>query len=789
MKLLFKRYFLLTAIFITGAAVLIVEITATRILSPYFGNTLYTFSSVIGVVLTALSLGYYIGGVYSDKYPTQKLFFSIIILSGFSTLILRVLMSFLLPILGKSFTIISGPLITSTVLFFIPSFLLGMLSPYAVKLRQMSFPKEGVGRAAGEVFFWSTLGSIGGSIGAGFFLIPSFGLNQIINGVALVLFFLGFIGLIDSGEKNKKIILFLIVIFGLFTLIANVQVEKNFLYSKDGVYEKISIYDGFFEGRRTRFFQQDRSSSGAMFLDSDELVYDYTKYYALYKLSKKNPNNVLILGGGAYSIPKAVLKELPHASVDIVEIEPSLYDLAKKYFRLKKTDRLKNYVEDGRRFMFNSNDKYDLIFSDVYYSLYSVPVHFTTKEFFLLAKKKLSSDGIFIANFIGNLKRNKQSLLISEIKTFRSVFPNSYFFALDLPSSKSSQNIIFLGLNSSQKINFEDPKIKNNKDEIISNLKNKLIDIGKETFYSYTLLTDNYAPVEYLTAQVVKQTFEKKMDEFDPDRALDYIKKQLRFGPRYMSSEGHKLTQLFLTSELNKLSDETITQKWNYKSSDGRANTLVNIVGRFNTRENNRILLGAHYDTKRYADEDKINPKDPMPGANDGASGVAVLLEIAQFLSQVDTPPRMGVDIVFFDGEEGEDLSRTDWKPIGSQYFVKELKTMYPENKPLVGIVVDMICDKDLNIFQEGDSLDQASKQVNDFWQLAGKNWPLNFNTKSKYRILDDHTALNSSGIPSFLIIDYDYPYFHTTEDTLDKCSKDSLKVVGNSILNYIYSI
>jgi len=178
-----------------------------------------------------------------------------------------------------------------------------------------------------------------------------------------------------------------------------------------------------------------------------------------------------------------------------------------------------------------------------------------------------------------------------------------------------------------------------------------------------------------------------------------------------------------------------------------------------------------------------------MPGANDGASGVAVLLEIAQFLSQVDTPPRMGVDIVFFDGEEGEDLSRTDWKPIGSQYFVKELKTMYPENKPLVGIVVDMICDKDLNIFQEGDSLDQASKQVNDFWQLAGKNWPLNFNTKSKYRILDDHTALNSSGIPSFLIIDYDYPYFHTTEDTLDKCSKDSLKVVGNSILNYIYSI
>src|SRR3989344_8293886 len=175
MRFLFKRYSLLASVFITGAAVLIVEVTATRILSPYFGNTIYTVTSVIGVVLTALSLGYYIGGIISDKYPSQKIFFAIIIVSGFFILFLRLLIYFLLPFLANNFSIISGPLISSLFLFFIPSFLLGTLSPYAIKLQQVNVVKEGVGKAAGEVFFWSTFGSIVGTIAAGFFLIPRIG--------------------------------------------------------------------------------------------------------------------------------------------------------------------------------------------------------------------------------------------------------------------------------------------------------------------------------------------------------------------------------------------------------------------------------------------------------------------------------------------------------------------------------------------------------------------------------------------------------------------------------------
>src|SRR3990167_3610416 len=325
MRFLFKRYSLLASVFITGAAVLIVEITATRILSPYFGNTIYTVSSVIGVVLAALSIGYYVGGIMSDKYPSLKIFFAIIVVSGFTVLLLRLLIYFSLPFLANNFSLISGPLISSLFLFFLPSFLLGTLSPYAIKLQQKSLEKEGVGKAAGKVFFWSTFGSIVGSITAGFVFIPHAGLDKIIVTVCFILIVLGVIGFTWTNKEDKrKFLVIVILLAGLFNLLQLRIRKENVLYNKDGVYEKIVIYDGLFAGRPTRFFQQDRSSSGAMFLDSDELVYDYTKYYELYKLVNSKPKHSLVLGGGAYSVPQAILKSVPDASVDVVEIEPSL---------------------------------------------------------------------------------------------------------------------------------------------------------------------------------------------------------------------------------------------------------------------------------------------------------------------------------------------------------------------------------------------------------------------------------------------------------------------------------
>src|SRR3989344_5689515 len=181
-----KDILLLASVFITGCAVLIIEIAATRILSPYYGNTIYTTSSVIGTVLAALSLGYYFGGIVSDKNPHHSTFYSIIFISGLCVVFTYTFHITILSNLSLLFSLTSGPLIFSLLLFFIPAFFLGMLSPFAVKLNTAHLENE-VGQRSGEVFFWSTLGSIVGSLLIGFILIPFFGINVIINATGIFL--------------------------------------------------------------------------------------------------------------------------------------------------------------------------------------------------------------------------------------------------------------------------------------------------------------------------------------------------------------------------------------------------------------------------------------------------------------------------------------------------------------------------------------------------------------------------------------------------------------------------
>jgi len=148
-----KKYVLPVVVFFTGACVLIIELVATRILSPYYGNTIFTVTSVITIVLAALSVGYYYGGKLADKHPSEKLFYSIILFSGLGVLFLHLLNLYVLPLLGYELSIITGPIISSVVLFFFPSFLLGMLSPFAIKLQLDRFPKQGTGSLTGKCFF------------------------------------------------------------------------------------------------------------------------------------------------------------------------------------------------------------------------------------------------------------------------------------------------------------------------------------------------------------------------------------------------------------------------------------------------------------------------------------------------------------------------------------------------------------------------------------------------------------------------------------------------------------
>jgi len=347
-------------VFLTGACVLIVEVLAVRVFSPYYGNTIFTVSSVITVILLALSVGYYAGGVLADRRPSRERFFGLILASGVALLLLHVVGTLTLPAVSSALSIEVGPLVSAAMMFLLPAVLMGMVSPYAIKLQSLSAPQQGVGSVAGTIFFWSTLGSITGSLLAGFVLIPTVGVDRVLIAVGVLLVVLGFVPLIVLGARSRTVLgagaggAILALAAGQFA--AQPVVEAGtIVYRSDGVYQQITIYEGSYLGRPARFLLLDRSESGAMFLDStdpSDLVYDYTKYYSLYKVFTPRVQNALVLGGGAYSIPKALLHELPDAVVDVAEIEPSFLDLAKRYFGAADSPRLRNYVEDGRRFVF-----------------------------------------------------------------------------------------------------------------------------------------------------------------------------------------------------------------------------------------------------------------------------------------------------------------------------------------------------------------------------------------------------------------------------------------------------
>jgi spermidine synthase len=501
-----KTHYLPITVFLTGAGVLIIEVVATRILSPYFGNTIFTVSSVLTVVLAALSVGYYIGGRISDIKPDKNIFFGIILLGGLSVLVLYWLQVLFLPSLGNLLPLTFGPLITSVLLFFAPSLLLGMLSPFAIKLAQVQSKDRGLGSVVGSIFFFSTMGSIGGSLAAGYLLVPYFGVGAIILGVGFGLVFLGMIPLLFLGMDRKTSIKVAAIVMILTLGYGFLTPHTDALYDKNGIYEKITIVDGEYEGRDARFLFQDSSASGAIFLDSDDLVYEYTKYYALNEVFTPEVNRALFIGGGAYSMPKAMMDDLPNAHIDALEIEPDLIELGEKYFDLP-ADRpnLNTPIADGRRFLHDTKDKYDYIFSDVYDSYYSIPMHFTTQEFFQLSYDKLNDNGVFIANVIGSLDQQTPSFLWSEVRTLQTVFPNVYVFGVESSESPEVQNLILVGHKNPKPALLEEAKLNSSDHDVIRSLQTHQVNIHKFDLSNHPVLTDDYAPVESWTGELLRR--------------------------------------------------------------------------------------------------------------------------------------------------------------------------------------------------------------------------------------------------------------------------------------------
>ena len=279
---------------------------------------------------------------------------------------------------------------------------------------------------------------------------------------------------------------------------------------------------------------------------------------------------------------------------------------------------------------------------------------------------------------------------------------------------------------------------------------------------------------------------------WDGKRALDIIVQLVKFTPRSMETPGHQQTIDYITAELAKTRfNDVKTERW-AEHAAGRTMAMTNIIARFQPDNPRRIIVATHYDSIIKAYRDAKHPDQPMPGANNSASGVAVLLETARVISQMPDAPPVGIDMIFFDGEEGPismGAGDPNFHSVGSAHFAEHLTDFYPKTKPQTALDFDMVCDRDLHLKPEPSSIRSAGPEVKKFWDIGMKVAPKSFEMQpTPYSIEDDHTNLQQAGIPSMVIIDFDYePFYNTLQDTPDKCSTQSLEAVGRTLLQYLY--
>lgn len=276
---------------------------------------------------------------------------------------------------------------------------------------------------------------------------------------------------------------------------------------------------------------------------------------------------------------------------------------------------------------------------------------------------------------------------------------------------------------------------------------------------------------------------------FDGNRAFDILVKQTGFGPRVPDTEASRKAQDFIAQKLQEAGAQVFRQPFTV-TYRGKAYRMANIIGLLKGRSERKILLCAHYDSRPVADQDP-NPENrnkPVPGANDGASGVAVLLEISRVLK--DFQPPFTVVFAFFDGEDLGDIEDGGMF-FGSKHFARNLTVENFNLKAEKGVLLDMVGDKDFASNDEWYSRYYAPQIVTGILQAANQlGYQRFFFRPPTIAVMDDHLPLNEiAGIPTANIIDFDYPYWHTLKDTPDKCSSETLAIVGKTVLQWLMNL
>ncbi len=278
---------------------------------------------------------------------------------------------------------------------------------------------------------------------------------------------------------------------------------------------------------------------------------------------------------------------------------------------------------------------------------------------------------------------------------------------------------------------------------------------------------------------------QKTKTGFDGQAAYNYAGIQVSFGPRVPGSPGWQKAGDWIVAQMRTRADTVIEQRWMHTLANGDSIPMRNILARFRPTATDRVLYVTHWDTRPVADQDPnpANRTKPILGANDGASGVGMFVALGDLLKK--TPPNVGVDLLFVDGEDYGTFGPPDVDVlIGSTYFASHLPS--PGYQPIFGVLFDMIGDKDLDIYQEQNSVARAPEVVSRVWNTAADlGYSRYFIPEAKYAVTDDHIPLLQAGLRVIDVIDIDYEspsenYHHTLADTMDKISAKSLGIVGD---------
>ena len=455
-----KKSKLMIIIFLVNAVYMILELVASRVLSPYFGSSNVVWTSVIGIILLSSSVGNYIGGIIADKDNLKKNIKLILFMSVVFILFILFFQTLFLNMISKIISNIKvGAIISTITLFFIPSMFIGFLSPIMIKLSLEDM--EDAGKVSGKVYAIGTLGGIAGTFLGGFYLLPIFGNKASLILLATVMFILIF--LVDEFKNKKWLNYFIIAMIALIGILGTILINKlNVIKSgkvKDGnleitveydtQYGKVNITNYYINSEPIRLFQVDKGNETVAYTSKEkkyELFSEYTKYYDLMFKSQKEIKNTLMIGGAGYAYPKYYISHYEDKYMDVVEIDEKVTSFAKEYFflddlieeyDLENNQRLNIITEDGRTYLNNLNKKYDAVLNDAF-SGSSPAVTLTTIEAVQRIYNSLNEDGVYLTNIISSLDGKDSKFVKAEVNTIEKIFKNVYV----VPVTTSEENVV-----------------------------------------------------------------------------------------------------------------------------------------------------------------------------------------------------------------------------------------------------------------------------------------------------------------------------------------------------------